>query len=142
VLKKTDKKISKSDFTIVRYYSFIVLLILCTLAYTLAKLWKNCREQRARIINKYVVGFLLLFLAGVGIGVYSEYKMLKMKKNKLYLYCSIGGTLLVLIFLYYVHSFASLIKTANDPRRGVEGWKWCREDETFSRKDTKDILKI
>jgi Kef-type K+ transport system membrane component KefB len=136
VLKKTDEKISKSDFTIVRYYSFIVLVILSTLELTLAKLWKNCREQRARIINKYVVGFLLLFLAGVGIGVYSEYKMLKMKKNKLYLYCSIGGTLLVLIFLYYVHSFASLIKTAND--RGVE-WKWCGEDETFSRKDTLNI---
>ena len=61
-------------------------------------------------IDRYVIAFLVLFLAGVGVGVWSEYKMLKLKKNKMYLYCSIAGTLLVFIFLYYIHSFAAKLR--------------------------------
>ncbi len=105
-----DERVTRSKLTI---YSAIVLVILCVLGWLLSKLWLACRELRAKIIDNYVIVFLLLFLVALGVGAYSENKVILLKSFRIYLYSSIAGVLLVFVFLYYIHSFANQLRLAN-----------------------------
>ena len=145
-LKKINEKLKKEDYdarvtrsklTIVKYYSAIVLVILCVLGWLLSKLWLACRELRAKIIDNYVIVFLLLFLVALGVGAYSENKVILLKSFRIYLYSSIAGVLLVFVFLYYIHSFANQLRLAS--KLGVT-WNWNPEDDSEKVDDVLGIM--
>jgi len=107
------------------------------LGWLLSKLWLACRELRAKIIDNYVIVFLLLFLVALGVGAYSENKVILLKSFRIYLYSSIAGALLVFVFLYYIHSFANQLRLANV--LGVH-WNWNPEDDNKKVDDVLDIM--
>ena len=73
----------------------------------------------------------------LGVGAYSEYKVILLTSYRIYLYCSIAGVLLVFVFLYYVHSYANQVRLANE--LGVY-WNWNPEDDIYGRDDDLDLV--
>ena len=108
-----NERVTKGQLTIVKYYSCVVLVILMVLGWLLNRLWLACREKKVKIIDTYVIIFMILFLVALGVGAYSENKIIMLKSYRMYLYSSIAGALIVFVFLYYIHSFANQLRMAN-----------------------------